>query len=250
MASSNKKILFLVEGKSESKSVKNIAEKMFSLTKENYEIVSNDTVIYELFKKLRNDPDLSLVGYLKAEGKITLKPGELSKEAFSQIYLIFDFDPHYGEYSDDGIREMLRFFDNETENGKLYINYPMFEATFYIDDFDHPERLYEMVSISECNGKCFKKRVREISCFGRKNHLDFSLRNPNDVYQSIRWNFKRAIYLIKQNELDYMMILEKQIESKNSETKKFLILSTFVLMIIDYNPEILKVIETKLEYKL
>lgn len=250
MASSNKKILFLVEGKLESKNVKNIVEKMLSLTEENYEIISNDTVIYELFEDLRDDPDLSLVGYLKAKGKITLNPGELSKEAFSQIYLIFDFDPHYEKYSDDDIREMLQFFDNETENGKLYINYPMFEATFYIDDFENPKRLYEMVSISECNGRCFKKRVKEISCFGRKNHLDFSLRNPNDVYQSIRWNYKRAIYLIKQNELDYTMILEKQIESKNSEAKNFLILSTFVLMIIDYNPEILKVIETKLECKL
>lgn len=250
MASSNKKILFLVEGKLESKNVKNIAEKMLSLTEENYEIISNDTVIYELFEDLRDDPDLSLVGYLKAKGKITLNPGELSKEAFSQIYLIFDFDPHYEKYSDDDIREMLQFFDNETENGKLYINYPMFEATFYIDDFENPKRLYEMVSISECNGRCFKKRVKEISCFGRKNHLDFSLRNPNDVYQSIRWNYKRAIYLIKQNELDYTMILEKQIESKNSEAKNFLILSTFVLMIIDYNPEILKVIETKLKCKL
>lgn len=250
MASSNKKILFLVEGKLESKNVKNIAEKMLSLTEENYEIISNDTVIYELFEDLRDDPDLSLVGYLKAKGKITLNPGELSKEAFSQIYLIFDFDPHYEKYSDDDIREMLQFFDNETENGKLYINYPMFEATFYIDDFENPKLLYEMVSISECNGRCFKKRVKEISCFGRKNHLDFSLRNPNDVYQSIRWNYKRAIYLIKQNELDYTMILEKQIESKNSEAKNFLILSTFVLMIIDYNPEILKVIETKLECKL
>lgn len=240
----------MVEGKLESKNVKNIAEKMLSLTEENYEIISNDTVIYELFEDLRDDPDLSLVGYLKAKDKITLNPGELSKEAFSQIYLIFDFDPHYEKYSDDDIREMLQFFDNETENGKLYINYPMFEATFYIDDFENPKRLYEMVSISECNGRCFKKRVKEISCFGRKNHLDFSLRNPNDVYQSIRWNYKRAIYLIKQNELDYTMILEKQIESKNSEAKNFLILSTFVLMIIDYNPEILKVIETKLECKL
>ena len=116
MASSNKKILFLVEGKLESKNVKNIAEKMLSLTEENYEIISNDTVIYELFEDLRDDPDLSLVGYLKAKDKITLNPGELSKEAFSQIYLIFDFDPHYEKYSDDDIREMLQFFDNETEN--------------------------------------------------------------------------------------------------------------------------------------
>lgn len=237
----------MVEGKTESKIVKNTAEKMLSLTEENYEVVSNDTVIYELFEELNEDPNLSLVSYLKSKGKITLKPGELSKEAFSQIYLIFDFDPHYGKYSDEKIRKMLEFFDNETENGKLYINYPMFEATFYIDDFENPMLLYEMVPISKCNGKCFKKKVKEISCFGRKNHLNFSLLNEKDVYQSIRWNYKRAIYLIEQKELDYRKILEKQIESKNAKANNILILSTFVLMIIDYNPEIIVTIEKILD---
>ena len=30
--------------------------------------------------------------------------------------------------SDDVVRQMLESFDNETENGKLYISYPMVEA--------------------------------------------------------------------------------------------------------------------------
>ena len=39
------------------------------------------------------------------------------------------------------------------------------------------------------------------------------------------------------------MVLDRQIEIKNSKEKSILILSTFVLLIVDYNPGILKVLE-------
>ena len=221
--SSNKKILFLV--------------------KEDYKIVSYGTSLYELYEELSFDPLLSLVGLLKSTGKITLGPEELSKQAFSQIYLVFDYEPHYQKYSDEKVKKMLSFFDNETENGKLYINYPMFEAAFYLDDFENPKCAYEKISIIDCCGETFKPKVRSLSCFGTKNHLDFSLSKTLDIWQSIKWNYKRVVYLIGKEELDYQMVLDRQIEIKNSKEKSILILSTFVLLIVDYNPGILKVLE-------
>ena len=109
----------------ERRNVENVAKKMFRLLKQDYEIVAYGTTIYELYEEMSKDPFLSLVSYLKSIGKIVLKPGELSKQAFSQIYLVFDFDPHYQKYSDEAILKMLEFFDDETENGRIYINYPM-----------------------------------------------------------------------------------------------------------------------------
>ncbi len=244
--SSIKKILFLVEGdQMERSNVENVAKKMFHLLKEDYEIISYGTTIYELYEQLSKDPLLSLVGFLKSTGKIILKPGELSKQAFSQIYLVFDYEPHYQKYSDGKIKKMLDFFDDETENGRLYINYPMFEATFYIDDFTNPKLTFEKISVSNCRGEKFKKIVRQISCFGRKNHLDFSLSKTLDIWQSIKWNYIKLVYLIGKTELDYQMVLDKQIELKNSKENEILVLSTFVLMIVDYNPGILHVIERK-----
>ena len=243
---SNKKILFLVEGDlMERRNVENVAKKMFHLLEQDYEIVAYGTTIYELYEEMSKDPFLSLVSYLKSIGKLVLKPGELSKQAFSQIYLVFDFDPHYQKYSDEAILKMLEFFDDETENGRIYINYPMFEAAFYIDDFSNPQLTFEKIKISDCCGAIFKRKVRELSCFGEKNHLDFTLSKTLDVWQSIKWNYKKLVYLIGKNELDYMMVLKKQIESKNSSKHEILVLSTFVLMIVDYNPRILQVIEEK-----
>ena len=56
----------------------------------------------------------------------------LSRDDFSEVYLFFDYDAHQTNLGktvkEDVIHQMLESFDNETENGKLYISYPMVEA--------------------------------------------------------------------------------------------------------------------------
>lgn len=59
----------------------------------------------------------------------------LKRDDFSEVYLLFDFDPHqdnlgFSDGTDFGLvlRNMLETFDNETDTGKLYISYPMIEA--------------------------------------------------------------------------------------------------------------------------
>lgn len=141
---------------------------------------------------------------------------------------------------------MLNYFDDETENGKLYINYPMFEAAFYLDDFVNPKEVFAYQKVDECTGRIFKKKVREISCFGKRNHLDFTLSRTIDVLQCIKWNYIRQKEITGKEEIDYKKILEKQIELKNSSDHKIMILSTFILMTVDYNPKILNVVSEKL----
>lgn len=56
----------------------------------------------------------------------------LSRDDFSSVYLLFDYDPHHRNternLAEDIVKQKIESFDNETENGKLYISYPMFEA--------------------------------------------------------------------------------------------------------------------------
>lgn len=53
----------------------------------------------------------------------------------SEIYLFFDYDFHNRNLSLEEInrqvREMLETFNNETEFGRLYIDYPMVESIRY-----------------------------------------------------------------------------------------------------------------------
>ena len=56
----------------------------------------------------------------------------LNRDDFSEVYLFFNYDrnqKNLGESDDrDVLEQMLISFDNEKENGKLYISYPMVEA--------------------------------------------------------------------------------------------------------------------------
>ena len=56
----------------------------------------------------------------------------MTRDDFSEVYLFFDYDAHQTnlrkEDDADAVAQMLESFDNETENGKLYISYPMVEA--------------------------------------------------------------------------------------------------------------------------
>ena len=59
----------------------------------------------------------------------------IERKDISQIFLFFDYDAHQNNLSgtvepDRALEELFGVFDNETENGKLYLSYPMVEALY------------------------------------------------------------------------------------------------------------------------
>ena len=90
--------------------------------------------IYMLWKQLKADDfDTDVIEVLKeSNDEIRKQLTGLSRDDFSEVYLFFDYDAHQTNLgkavNEDVICQMLESFDNETENGKLYISYPMVEA--------------------------------------------------------------------------------------------------------------------------
>lgn len=127
------KILFVVEGDKMEPSIIESIKKLFPY--ENEKVVwSHKNHIYNLYKKLEEDPDLDIFSLVKENDSQNILENTL-KEDFDQIYLFFDYDGHVGLSHSDGeplgddiIEHMLERFDNETEEGKLFISYPMAEA--------------------------------------------------------------------------------------------------------------------------
>jgi len=72
--------------------------------------------------------------------KLQKKIAELKeiKSTNPQIFLFFDYDgqAQHKKYTDENIRELLDFFNEETENGKLYISYPMCQVLYDIKKDD------------------------------------------------------------------------------------------------------------------
>lgn len=240
----NKKILLIVEGEStELNILGSSSHGLLSLVGGNYEIVPFANPIYELYESYINGEYDDLVSYLRMEKGLKIDDNVLSKNAFSAIYLIFDYEPQYHKYSDEKIKKLLELFNNETDLGKLYINYPMVEAYYHLlslPDFEYNERT---VSLDGLNGKKYKKEVNLSTCF-KKNRI-----TNRDLCYIIMHNYNKVRYITSDysNEINHFKILEKQLEIKNNKNEIY-ILSTFPLIVLDYNLELtLKVLKLKLK---
>lgn len=126
---------FIVEGEAREPQVIDNISKIF-FHHGNFKIITLPAGenIYMLWKKLKADDfDTDIIEVLRESNKeIRKQLLGLSRDDFSEVYLFFDYDAHQtnlGKADDeDVIKQMLESFDNETENGKLYISYPMVEA--------------------------------------------------------------------------------------------------------------------------
>lgn len=108
-----------------------------------------DAEIYQLYRQLKDDAFYDMVNLLKERSKENAEIlRDYNRDSFAYIYLFFDYDAHSTLASDDKIAEMLEFFDDETENGLLYISYPMIEAIRHYKDMD---------SFKELTVKCKRK---------------------------------------------------------------------------------------------
>jgi len=126
---------FIVEGEArEPIIIDNIAKVFFSHGKFKIITLPAGQNIYMLWKKLKEDDfDTDIIEVLREEHEeINHQLSGMSRDSFSEVYLFFDYDGHQKNLGEgettDVINQMLSSFDNETENGKLYISYPMVEA--------------------------------------------------------------------------------------------------------------------------
>ena len=91
----------------------------------------------------------------------------------SEIFLFFDYDFQESrltlEENNRHIGEMLEYFDDETGNGKLYINYPMVESVFYTKQL--PDKDYLSYDITREKGYNFKALARDFSFYNSFEHL-------------------------------------------------------------------------------
>ena len=236
------KILLIVEGeKEEPRILGSNSHGLLSLIGSDYDIVTFSNPIYELYDAYKKGDYDDIVSYLRVEKGLEIDKNVLSKNAFSSIYLVFDFEPHYHKYEDSKIKDILNVFNNETELGKLYINYPMVESFYYLKNIPDLEYLGRKISLNNFNGKDYKKLVNNETIL-KKNKLS----NKQLCY--IIWiNYNKVRKIINSKEINHELILDEQLKLKKS-TNELYILSTFPLLILDYNyDKTIEVIKEKIK---
>ncbi len=94
---------------------------------------------------------------------------------FESIYLFFDYDFYKGDLDTKNaqIFELLQYFNEETENGKLFISYPMIESIQYTKELPDSQFYTYTVKRDDSKGEKFKKSASPKSVF--RNNCPTSL---------------------------------------------------------------------------
>lgn len=188
-------ILFVFEGeRREPMLFKSIEHLFFSKPNENI-ICSFGNNIYELYRQMRLlGEGADIVGLMKETGNLNV-PEDISD--FSNVFLFFDLDIHNQnqsiEESKRQLREMLNYFDNETENGKLFVNYPMIESIYHTDYLPDSRFAEYTVKIDECGE--YKRIARDFGPYANLDHLCVTERNlgRKDIVSKIKSNWIHLI---------------------------------------------------------
>ncbi|WP_052910095.1 hypothetical protein [Riemerella anatipestifer] len=225
-------ILFIFEGESTEKIVVDSLTKFF---------VNNNTIItcaycttiYSIYTRIKGDEYLDTFNLVKdiEVNKDILQ--NFKRSDFSQIYMFFDYDGHATNASDEKLIELLNFFNEETEKGKLYISYPMVEALKHIKCFNTFEDLkvkhenfrnYKQLVSSECIDK-----LKHFHCYDKdiwKKTIKSHLKKMNKVVNNV--------YDFPKNIIDQITIFNKQLEKHIKKDRTVAVLSAFPIFLHDY----------------
>ncbi len=128
--------------------------------------------IYQLYEEIKADTFLDTFSLLKERNSSNSEAlSEFEASDFSEIYLFFDYDGHASKASDDKIVELLEFFDEETEHGRLLLSYPMVESLrHYSDNIDFKNlrvKAKENIKYKNLVGETADKKYLDIKKFDR-----------------------------------------------------------------------------------
>lgn len=230
------KVLLIVEGeKREPKIMKHLFE-IYGLN--DYTIVSYKSNIYSLYNKMfvHSTPDeLDILQVLK-EMEQDVNKRDLLSDTYSDIILIFDFDPQDTCYSKEKIIEMQEYFHESSDMGQLYINYPNVESYYYQKTL--PDKDYNSYDIAFDEIKNFKHIVGKL----RNDNYHKYAQNREECNILIKCNINKANKICCKDifsdtsHCSNRMAEILQAELKYFETKNAIsILCTCVFYIYDYN---------------
>lgn len=235
-------ILFVFEGRKREVALYNVFGPLFF--GRNNTVVAvyecNIDALYHEMVELGDGADIVSILRSRYEGRED-NPFEMVSRSddFSEIYLVFDYDFHDTSRTPDILNEQLQYlldyFKEETDKGKLYINYPMVEAIAYTKAL--PDADYNNYVITREQCKDFKRLTHDFSYYP---NFDFILRGDSDRLRE-NWNHlmsqnvNKARYICESSDISQENILKCQVDKyERMEGCKIAVLSAFALLLYDW----------------
>ena len=271
-------ILFVFEGKKqEPRLYKTMEYLFFNRQAENEIIVSYCSNIYSLYQKMTEydvfgaSDSVALIQLLKEEERAHPETTNILQELsfsdeISEIYLFFDYDikqpDAYNrltiEEQHTRIKELLRYFNDETDRGKLYINYPMVESIRYFKNL-LPDNDYKDYTVEASIDGAFKALVNDEAYYKNLDFICFGINNKSAALKIPRepekinnikdnWitvkeiNVKKAYFICtgsysvpqEKSAISQQHIFDNQLNKYVNKNRRIAILNAFPLFLYEY----------------
>lgn len=238
-----KRVLAIVEGESaDFKLINHFFNLFFD---DEFYVWAYKTNFYALYDTLsledeNNYDDLDIKQVIKSREASTEIKAKLD-EKYTDIILVFDLDPQDQRFKEEKVYKMLSVFHESSDNGKLYINYPMVEAFKHISSTTDLTYIDRVVNMDDLRNKTYKTIVSKVSFETdfEKYNIDMCL----DVFKLNLIKFNNLLYQKKElptnieeyNQLDVMQLLQLQCNSIR-EYDMLHVICTCIMCIIDHKP--------------
>lgn len=227
-------ILFIVEGeKREPALYKTMKHLFLSDTIKDDIVVSYCSNIYSLYQQMKKldafddkTDSADIVSVLKEQLKNSRnQQNELAKiknsDSVSEIYLFFDYD--LKQIDDKNkltvaeqnaqIKELLEYFDNETDKGKLFIDYPMVESIRYFKK-ELPDENYVNYTTDMFIGKKFKEEASK-TFYQNLRFITFDLDKKGELKIPLTVNKETDFEKINSLKSNWLCIKDLNVKKAN-----------------------------------
>lgn len=238
----NRKILFVVEGRADEK---NFIEKLYSVcfADETYSVFPYETNIHVLINQMFVNDDIDdgfdLVKHLYSRCHDKNKKYHLM-QSFSDIFLVFDLEPHDSHFDAKKIAKLQEYFNDSTDNGKLYINYPMYES--YRNIGKMPDQNFRNSRISLTEVPKYKEFVNtqtpyytSITALDKKTIFGLAAHHLRKFNCLLYGRYRCDLPQNEVSSAELIKILKKQIDEMEIN-QSVAVLSTLMLHIFEFQP--------------
>lgn len=240
-------ILFIFEGASYEPPLYEGIKSLFFPKRNDQVLCSFCSSIYTFYKRLKDEFDgfADVVDVLKTELAKTDPHNELFKYKsadFESVYLFFDYDFYRGdlEVKNAQIKELLEYFNEETEYGRLFISYPMIESIQYTRELPDNDFHSYTIKRDESVGKKFKKEAKRFCHY--KGYA--FLKDIQNWMHIVRQNVFKANDLTKESlswpldkdDVKQEAVFEAQLQKYVIPNDEVAILNAFPMFLYYYFP--------------
>lgn len=186
------KILFVFEGETTEEKIVASLQKFFVNESTTIRCVYG-AEIYQIYKLIAADNDLDTFNLIKERNleKNSIL-ADYNRDDFAEIYMFFDYDGHSTLAEDNKLIQLLDFFNEETDKGKLYISYPMVESLKHITH-------YEKFRDSSIECKCNIKYKSIVAATAIKELINFNSYLLDTWKQIINAHLKKLNFVINNS---------------------------------------------------